>query len=98
MKPAALQTLLADQAVALAEDGARMRWPMLMQVPVPMTVKIPLPAISLRGLAALGVGEVIVSGWAASEEVPLYASNVALSWGEFEVVDGAIAVRLTRLG
>ena len=98
MKPAALQTLLADQAVALAEDGARMRWPMLMQVPVPMTVKIPLQAISLRGLAGLGVGEVIVSGWAASEEVPLYASNVALSWGEFEVVDGAIAVRLTRLG
>jgi len=36
--------------------------------------------------------------WAASEEVPLYASDIALSWGEFEVVDGMIAIRLTRLG
>ncbi len=98
MRPAALQTL-AEQAVDAGEsDGTRAKWPMLMQVPVPMTVKIPLPGISLRGLAALGVGEVIVSGWAATEEVPLFASNVALSWGEFEVVDGAIAVRLTRLG
>ncbi len=63
-----------------------------------MKVKIPLPGISLRELTSLRVGEVILSEWPASEEVPLYASNAALSWGEFEVVDGAIAVRLTRLG
>jgi flagellar motor switch/type III secretory pathway protein FliN len=97
MKPAALQTLLAEQDIYLAEDNGT-KWPMLMQVPVLMKVKIPLPGISLRELTVLHVGEVIVSEWPASEEVPLYASNVALSWGEFEVVDGAIAVRLTRLG
>jgi len=74
------------------------KWPMLQQVPVPMTVKIPLPGISLRELGALAVGELIASEWPATEEVPLYASNVALSWGEFEVVDGSIAIRLTRLG
>ena len=69
------------------------------RAPCPLlTVKIPLPGISLRQLGALAVGEVIVSDWPASEEVPLYASNVALSWGEFEVVEGSIAVRLTRLG
>jgi flagellar motor switch/type III secretory pathway protein FliN len=97
MKPAALQTLLAEQDIYFAEDSG-MKWPVLMQVPVLMKVKIPLPGISLRELTVLRVGEVIVSDWPASEEVPLYASNVALSWGEFEVVDGAIAVRLTRLG
>ena len=97
MKPVALQALLAEKDVSFAE-GNGMKWPMLMQVSVQMKVKIPLPGISLRELTTLRVGEVIVSEWPASEEVPLYASNVALSWGEFEVVDGAIAVRLTRLG
>jgi len=99
MKPSTARTLLANQAGEVVEAPAsRTKWPMLQQVPVPMTVKIPLPGISLRELGALAVGEVIASEWPASEEVPLYASNVALSWGEFEVVNGAIAIRLTRLG
>lgn len=97
MKSMALQALLAEQAISSVEVNG-MKWPMLMQVPVLMKVKIPLPGISLRELTTLHVGEVIVSEWPASEEVPLYASNIALSWGEFEVVDGVIAVRLTRLG
>jgi len=101
MKPLAAKMMLAERASGGVEGEApvlQTKWPMLHQVPVPMTVKIPLPGISLRQLSALGVGEVIASEWPASEEVPLYASNVALSWGEFELVNGAIAIRLTRLG
>ena len=98
MKTVAAKRLLAEQGNTGEAAEARTKWPMLQQVPVPMTVKIPLPGISLRGLTTLSVGNLIVSSWAASEEVPLYASNVALSWGEFEVVDGMIAIRLTRLG
>lgn len=97
--PSTAKTLLANQTVEGVEGPvSRTKWPMLQHVPIPMTVKIPLPGISLRELGALAVGEVIASEWPASEEVPLYASNVALSWGEFEVVNGAIAIRLTRLG
>ena len=106
MKPFASRMMQPEQIVPGADVepvtvsplAARTRWPMLLHVPVMMTVKIPLPGLSLRGLAALNVGKVIASDWPVSEEVPLYASNVALSWGEFEVVDGAIAIRLTRLG
>jgi flagellar motor switch/type III secretory pathway protein FliN len=83
----------------MAQNGAGpSKWPMPQQMPVRMTVKIPMVGISLRGLAALQVGAVIASTWAAGEEVPLYASNVTLSWCEFEVVNGGIAVRLTRVG
>jgi len=74
------------------------KWPVLQQVPVAMTVKIPLPGLSLRAIAALSVGTMLASACPASEEVQLYAQNVALGWCEFEVVDGTIAVRLTRLG
>lgn len=92
------QSLPAEQQPGPAESDAGMRYPILMQVPIPMSVKVPLPGISLRGLTAMKAGDVIVSQWAVAAELPLYASNVALSWGEFEVVDGAIAIRLTRLG
>jgi len=101
MKPLATMMMPTEPTAGGADgEGQAMhaKWPMLQQVPVPMTVKIPLPGISLRELGTLAVGEVIASEWPASEEVPLYASNVALSWGEFEVVDGLIAIRLTRLG
>ncbi len=80
-----------------AELDVQTKWPVMTQVPVPVSVRIPLPGVSLRGLAALRVGTVIASAWPVSEEVPLYAAGVALSWCEFDVVDGAIAVRLTRL-
>ena len=85
-----------ESAVA-AELEALAKWPVMMQVAVPMTVRIPLPGVSLRGLAALRVGSVLASEWSVSEEVPLCAAGAALSWCEFDVVDGAIAVRLTRL-
>jgi len=98
MKMLATKRLLTEQGSSGEAAETHLKWLALQQVPVPMTVKIPLPGISLRGLAALSVGTLIVSSWAASEEVPLYASDIALSWGEFEVVDGMIAIRLTRLG
>jgi flagellar motor switch protein FliM len=85
------------ESEASAELRAQAKWPVMMQVGVPLAVRIPLPGVSLRGLATLVVGTVIASEWPVSEEVPLYAAGVALSWCEFDVVDGAIAVRLTRL-
>jgi flagellar motor switch/type III secretory pathway protein FliN len=94
MTPVEYPTPLAELPVASPAD---MRYPMLLQVPVAMRVSIPMPGISLRGLTQLRAGDIIVSTWPASGELPLYASNVALSWGEFEVVDDAIALRLTRL-
>jgi flagellar motor switch/type III secretory pathway protein FliN len=84
--------------VSEARQAAREpRFPALMLVPVPMRVSISMPGISLRGLTQLSAGDVFVSEWPAAGEMPLLASNVAFSWGEFEVVDGAIAIRLTRL-
>ncbi len=73
------------------------RWPMLRLAAVPMQVKVPLSGISLRVLGKLEQGMVLESAWQAGEEVPLYAADVLVSWGEFEVADGQIAVRLTRL-
>jgi len=70
----------------------------LWNVPVPLVVRVPLPGISLRRIRKLQVGDVLLSEAIASDEVALFAADVALSFGEFEVVDGTIGIRLTRLG
>ena len=74
------------------------RFPAMWHVPVPLVVRVPLAGVSLRAVRELKVGDVLVSEAIASDEVALCAAHVALSWGEFEVVDGTIGVRLTRLG
>jgi len=37
------------------------------------------------------------SVWVASEEVPLKVGALQLGWGEFELMNGRMALRLTRL-
>lgn len=74
------------------------RWSSMQHVPVRLVVKLPLAPMSLRKLQELHVGAVIESTWPAGEEVPLWASDVTLSWCEFAVVNDKIAARLTRLG
>jgi flagellar motor switch protein FliM len=74
------------------------KWPALQHARVSLVVKIPLPAMTLRDLAALKSGDIVHSLWPASEEVPLFASGVTLSWCEFAVMGDTIAARLTRLG
>jgi flagellar motor switch protein FliM len=74
------------------------KWAALQHVPVRLVVKLPLPPMSLRKLHQLRVGMVIESKWSAGEEVPLWSSDVTLSWCEFAVVNDKIAARLTRLG
>jgi flagellar motor switch protein FliM len=74
------------------------KWPELQELKLPLAVKVPAGRMTLADVRALHVGSVIESAWPVSEEVPLNAGNVALSWCEFAVVDGEMAARLTRLG
>lgn len=73
-------------------------WPVLQELRVPLQVRIVLPPLRLEAVQQLKVGAVIETDCPASQEVPLFAAGVALSWCEFAVVDGMMAARLTRLG
>jgi flagellar motor switch protein FliM len=74
------------------------KWPALQEMKLPLAVRIPLGRLSLRQLRELSAGTVLETECPSAEEVPLYVSDVALSWCEFVVVDGVMAARLTRLG
>jgi flagellar motor switch/type III secretory pathway protein FliN len=81
-----------------ARFEANENWSELQEMKLPLAVRVPMKRMKLAQVRALQVGSVVESTWPVSEEVPLHAANVALSWCEFAVVDGEMAARVTRLG
>lgn len=72
-------------------------WPLLSQMTVAVTVGIPIANFKIRDLLLLQTGQIVESSWAHTEDIPLKAGHVHVAWGEFEVVDQNLMVRLTRL-
>lgn len=70
---------------------------MISRLPVVLAVSVPLSGFKVSDLLGLRCGQTVESAWPAMEEVPLKAGALHLSWGEFDVVDEHIALRLTRL-
>jgi flagellar motor switch protein FliM len=87
----------ALEAVTSSAMEAHPAWPMISRLPVKLMVNIPLNGFRVCDLLALEPGQTIQSKWGATEEVPLKVGDLQLSWGEFEVVDQIMALRLTRL-
>ena len=74
------------------------QWPLLSRIPLRLTAGVPVVKFKVRDLLALRAGVVVPSSWPSTEDVPLRMGQVHLSWSEFDVVEGRMAVRLTRLG
>ena len=72
-------------------------WPLLARLPMRLRASVPVMKFRVRDLLALEAGVVVQTAWPSAEDVPLWMGRVQLSWTEFEVVDGRMAVRLTRL-
>jgi flagellar motor switch protein FliM len=92
---------IVDTAVGLEMSAQAMEehpgWPMISRLPVTLSVNIPLKRFKVRDLLGLACGQTVHSSWAVTEDVPLNAGKLQLNWGEFEVVDHRMALRLTRL-
>lgn len=72
-------------------------WPLLSQLPVMLEVGVPVMRFSVGDLLALQPGKVVQSMWQGTADIPLKVGKVHLSWGEIEVADGKLALRLTVL-
>ncbi len=71
--------------------------PAMALLPVEVDVAIPIREFRVRNLLALVPGQVLETRWAQGDDMPLFAGEVQLGWSEFDVVETALAVRLTRL-
>jgi flagellar motor switch protein FliN/FliY len=72
-------------------------WSVLSKLTVPISAEIVLAGFKVRDLLALKAGQVIVSEWLETEDVPVKAGQTQVGWSEFEVVDQQLLIRLTRL-
>ncbi len=66
-------------------------------LPVQLEVAIPIRDFRVRNLLTLARDQVIETQWCHSEDLPLSADDVQLAWSEFEVMETALCVRVTRL-
>jgi flagellar motor switch protein FliN/FliY len=80
-----------------AEGEGIVLTPALARLPVELDVAVPVRGFRVRNLLALEPGAVIETQWGHGEDMPLAAGAVQLTWCEFEVVETALAVRVTRL-
>ena len=72
-------------------------WPSLSRVPETLTALIPLRPFTVRSLLLLEKGQMIESDRALSEDIPMKIGSVQIAWGEFEVVEHIMALRVTRV-
>ncbi len=72
-------------------------WAPLRQLPVRLTIDIPLPAMSLRALRSLAHGQLLQSTLPASDDLPVVVGGAFLGWARFECVDDRMLMRVTRL-
>jgi len=79
------------------EDDPAARSGPIARLPVELDVAVPVREFRVRNLLALEPGQVIETGWALGEDMPLASGQVQLAWSEFEVIDSQLAVRVTRL-
>ena len=75
----------------------RNTWPAVEWLPIQMDVALPVVRFRVRDLLALEAGQVVPTAWSSGEDLPLAIEDVQLAWVEMEVVDQAMAIRITRL-
>jgi hypothetical protein len=69
-------------------------WPSLSRVPETLTALIPLRQFTVRSLL---LGQMIESDSPLNEDIPMKIGAVQIAWGEFEVVEHVMALRVTRV-
>jgi flagellar motor switch protein FliM len=72
-------------------------WPSLARVPETLTALIPLRQFTVRALLLLAKGQTIESDRPLAEDIPMKIGSVQIAWGEFEVVEHRMALRVTRV-
>lgn len=72
-----------------------MHWQRCGRLPMKLLVTIPLPALSLRDLLSLEMGQLLLSSWSARDDVPLLAGDIFLANVTFEAASAQLGVRIS---
>lgn len=68
-----------------------------MHIPAPLTVEVPVIALTVRDLFRLEKGSIVTTSQPAGANVPVHIAKALVAWGEFQVFGDKLAVRLAEL-
>lgn len=68
------------------------------RLPMQLDVMVRAASLRVKDLLALERGTVVEALHEHSQDVPVRCGGAVLAWGEFEMVEQKLAVRITRLG
>lgn len=92
---------MAEPAASLPELRAAPKapdnWGELLLVSVKVSVEVAIQQLTVRELFRLEKGSVLVSAQQAGANAPVVIGDVALAWGEFQVVEDHLALRVVEL-
>ena len=72
-------------------------WDHVKGIPCRLSVEVPIPGFTVRKLMALAPGVILDTHHEEGSHVPVLVNGQMIGWGEFDVVDETLDVRLTEL-
>jgi len=72
-------------------------WARVLPLPCQLSVSLPVPGCRVADVLALEAQSIVNTGWRVGVDVPLRVNGELIAWGEFEVVENRLVVRLTEL-
>ncbi len=85
------------EAVAGQSPGAEAAWNHLKRLQCRLSVEIPIQHFTVRQLLDLGPGAILDTRYEEGSHVPVIVNGEVIAWGEFDVVEESLAIRLTEL-
>ena len=93
---ATAQTALIPEPARNHEELARNVIELFPWLPCEVAAEIPVPGFSVGDLLELRVGAVVQTGFPDTSDVPLHVNRILFGLGQFELIEGQIAVRITE--
>jgi flagellar motor switch/type III secretory pathway protein FliN len=62
-----------------------------------LSVEVPIPQFTVRQLLELASGAILDTFYEEGSHVPVVVNGQMIAWGEFDVVNETLAIRLTEL-
>ena len=72
-------------------------WKQVLVLPCRLRVEAPVTAFTVADLLGLGPGSLVRSNQKEGSHASVQVNGQVIGWGEFDVVDDALAIRLTEM-
>jgi flagellar motor switch/type III secretory pathway protein FliN len=77
--------------------GEEAAWAHVKGLPCRLSVEVQIPQFTVRKLLDLAAGVILDTYHEEGSHIPVVVNGQMIAWGEFDVVDEILAIRLTEL-